>query len=1490
MKRKIYRAGFLFFLFLIATNRIYSQIQQHTSDQIQKLLSEKLSRNPAQRKISSQLLQAIRESQGRQMAEGVKLAPSPFRIGVSGTIQIDIKANVTNELLQRIKSLGGRIISSFPNFHSVRVEIKTNVIEAIGAYPEVKSIRPADKGFTVAAAHGSRMDEKYEVNHLKKTESYLRDLLIGSVTTEGDVTHGANDARTTFGYQGQGVKIGVLSTSFNHSGNEEKDIESGDLPGANNPFGNTTPVTVLEDADDDDEGRGMLEIVHDIAPKAQLFFATGDNGEADYANNILTLRNTYHCDIILDDEFYVYEPVYQDGIIAQAVNSVTASGAIYFSSAGNFGSVAKNDPGSWEGDFNDAGSPVFQGSTKLGTVHNFGNLAMPEGGDTILYGSSYKFYTLNWSDPLGGSNNDYDLFMLDKFGNVVNSATDIQDGTEDPSELIYTFTGTNFTGYQLVVFKAANAQVRAFSLNTLGGVLKHGTIGETHGHSNCAATISIAATNIGSVFPSRFNSSSQVEDFSSEGPRRMFFNADTTAVTPGNFLFSTNGGTVLNKPDLTAADGVSTNWLTPYFGTSAATPHAGAIAALLLSAKPSLTAQQIKSILISTALDIEAPGYDINSGFGIIQAFQAVQSLNPAVLPILSLGNVTETEGSKSNHNGTVDAGETGNLIVQLNINQTNNPNAIPVHVVLSTSTPGVNILQATADYNIVPGSSDVNTNNPFIIALDPAIICGTVIKFTLSSNLSDGGSGFQNVEFTEVVGPGTCPPVCISPLTLLVSGGYLPSPVPGIRYSQIFSATGGSNSGHYTFTLNGNLPGGIYFNGDSLYGLVTEAGNFSFNIVVNDPGGCSIYNYFNFSIAGTTPSSLKTTGGESQSTKIGSAFPNAFQVKVFNGKNILPGVNVTFTAPVNPVQGTFADGSTIVRIATDNTGTATAPSFIAQGTPGSYIVTASVNNLTPVDFNLKNNCIPTVVTTNADNGPGSLRYIIANACPGSKITFASGISEINLTGGEIVISKSLTVKGPGANLLTISGNNISRIFNISPNSIDSVLLTGITISNGLVPASSPGGGGGIIIYQGTVTIENCLISNNNAITAEFSNGGGIDIENGTVFILGSSILQNTAGFGGGISVMNQGFLEIFNSTIANNSLQMSDGIGNGGGLYSISPNGVTFLINCTVYGNSANNGGNIYADATNFYTTNSIIAGGVVSSSGVGPDIWGNIYSLGYNLVQNITGGNFYNANGDTVSVNPNLFPLGNYGGNFLTFLPQPNSPALDAGYTPYAYSNNDERGNKRVVNGLVDMGAVETNYKSTALAGTPQSSPVNTRFLTTLQGKVTESGNPIAGVNMMFTAPSQGASGFFNGNLTFVSVLTDLNGIGTAPDFTANNTKGNYIVFDSIGNSFAKTKFNLSNIKSALPTLSTALDKNELGNGLLLAYPNPTHDNLTILLPTTNKLMVHILDANGQIVHGSSVSTGRLDLNISTWASGVYIISVSDGVNINSLKFVKD
>src|SRR5262249_40398383 len=246
------------------------------------------------------------------------------------------------------------------------------------------------------------------------------------------------------------------------------------------------------------------------------------------------------------------EPVFQDGIVAQAVTTVTQDGALYFSSAGNEGNVDSSTAGYFEGDFNDTGSPAFTfpGGAKSGTIHNFGTGGV--NGDIIT--ARGNVYNLNWADPRGASANDYDLFVVSSAGVVKASSTNIQNGTQNSYEQIS--PPALAAGDRLIVFKTASSAPVLFALNTIRGRLTVNTPGQTHGHSaadgvgvySVAATPAAAPFSAGfptGPFPNPFNPGNGVELFTSDGPRRIIFNADGTPITPGNF--SSTGGTVRNK-------------------------------------------------------------------------------------------------------------------------------------------------------------------------------------------------------------------------------------------------------------------------------------------------------------------------------------------------------------------------------------------------------------------------------------------------------------------------------------------------------------------------------------------------------------------------------------------------------------------------------------------------------------------------------------------------------------------------------------------------------------------------------------------------------------------------------------------------------------------------------------------------------------------------------------------------------------------------------
>ncbi len=1582
MRSKIYlNFLFAFTLVLSLLNPASAQINSKTLHDIQLLLQEKESRTPAQKKMDSRLLQAAREKRGQKMAQGVDLVAADVHAEKDGRVKVDISADVTDELISKIRSVGGEILFSSKEYHSIRALINLSTAETIAGYNEVRFIEPA----ALARTHGTGDPNKSKNDLVKKpvitnsikgikgvvrprlsvierrrrienaVKKYLQEkneynplvLNSGVANSQGDHSHRADDARNRFGYAGQGIKIGVLSDSYNALNGAAADVMNDDLPGTGNPFGNTTPVTVVADySGGEDEGRAMLQIVHDLAPKAQLFFATGNISEASFASNIVALRSTYGCDIIIDDLGYYDEPVFQDGMVAQAVNKVTAAGAMYFSSAGNEGSLSLGTAGVWEGDFNDTGSPAFTGGNKTGTIHNFGS---PLIGDSILSVAS-GVYNLQWSDPYGASTNDYDLFLISAAGTVKASSTTVQNGTQNPYEQFA--PPTLVAGDRLVVFKAASAAVRAISLNTNRGTLRIATTGQTHGHSAAVNAFSVAAIPATGV---PFVNTNTVETFTSDGLRRIFYNADSTPVIPGNFLFSTNGGMVRNKPDITAADGVSTTLpastgLNPFFGTSAAAPHAGAIAALIKSASPSMTSAQIRSLLTSTALDIQAPGYDNVSGYGVLQAYQAMVQVNPTPLPYINVGTITLTEGSYSNGNGAVEPGELGNLIIQLNnTSLTNAPNVIAT---VTTSTPGITITQGSSNYGTINSSvSATNTGSPIRFAVNSSVACGTAITFQIKVTFNGGvgtlgstvvspalgqksltpisstlgsppptGSGYTATSgqqtgrvtrtgvvstcaaavanpglttttgarqydaytFTNTTGVSQCytvtlsssnganlysaaynssgfvpanpstnfvaapgsssttqtysftvaassaftvvvhdvnvTPASNSPYTLSITytsctAGPACTPVTittssiaggatGTPYDQHFTASGGSGAYLYSVT---NLPAGLSVAGDSLSGTPTQAGSFAITVTANDPAGCpSGTKNFTLVIAGDAPDSIAATAGTPQATAPGTTFATLLQATVYDTANApLSGVNVTFTAPSTGATGTFAGGLSTVTIVTNANGVATAPAFTANTTSGSYTLTATVNGIAPANFSLSNVCPSTIVTSNADNGPGTLRNVIANACPGSTVTFNANINSIVLTSGEIPITKAITITGPGANLLAISGNNLSRIFNITAGT-NTVNISGLTVRDGKPQAgtlttNSTNGGGGILLFSGALNLTGVVITNNDASLTGYAEGGGLDNEgSGLVTITGSSITNNKADEdGGGIAQWGSARMTITNSTISGNLITGGDQTLGGGGIFLY---GLTTLTNSTVFGNTGYNaGGNIYRYTSTLTMGNTIVGGGVLTSGATtGKDVYATagFSSTGYNLIQN-TGG--YTISGTTtgnqLGVNPKLFPLADYGGTAPTLLPMSNSPVINAGNTALT-TGTDQRGNSRYVGGRADIGAVETNYASSATSGTPQTTNVNTQFALPLQVKVTESGNVIAGDTAVFTASATSASGTFANMSNKDTAITNASGLATSHTFTANNTPGTYSDTASIGSAFPSVTFALTNV----------------------------------------------------------------------------------------------
>jgi hypothetical protein len=180
----------------------------------------------------------------------------------------------------------------------------------------------------------------------------------------------------------------------------------------------------------------------------------------------------------------------------------------------------------------------------------------------------------------------------------------------------------------------------------------------------------------------------------------------------------------------------------------------------------------------------------------------------------------------------------------------------------------------------------------------------------------------------------------------------------------------------------------------------------------------------------------------------------------------------------------------------------------------------------------LEDRCVPSTVMNLNDAGDGSLRQAILDTPAGGTVDFQPGLSgTITLTSGELAISSDLTIAGPGASVLTVSGNHASRVFDITATS--HVALSGLTVADGTFVAT-PGGG---IYNVGTLTVTDCTIRDNTT----FGEGGGID-NVGTLTLTNSTLSGNSAFLGGGI--YNAGTVTLTSSTFSGNSAPRGDGGG----------------------------------------------------------------------------------------------------------------------------------------------------------------------------------------------------------------------------------------------------------------------------------------------------------------------------------------------------------
>jgi subtilisin family serine protease len=578
----------------------------------------------------------------------------------------------------------------------------SNGYVSISAYgDDLASLRAqlTAKGLLNGKVHSTAVSGKAPVaalGDMSKTSGlkFLRPTLAmargrGAVVSQGDRSLRADRARRESGVNGRGIRVGVLSDSYDCAPGAfedgapftraAEDVANGDLP---------RDVLVLKDlapapSDDcSDEGRAMMQLIHDVAPGSPLAFYTAFESQEDFAAGIRALAEA-GSQVIVDDIIYFAEPMFEDGVIAQAVDDVHHDGVAYFSSAGN--------------DARQSYESRFRLSTEAGISgprHDFAAGRAVDGLQTTTASAgSATLLSVQWDQPSlsangrRGAQSDIDVWLYDANGEPFEICTD------DPNQVVCQIPGfdanidgdavetpimVNFSdedlevqvGIELFEGPAPN-YVKYVWFDLDAGVFsvdEYDTAsGTVYGHANAAGAEAVGAAawyqteEWGSplrpqCIPACLNSFSSAGGspvFIGKNGRRLPFPAvrlkpGVTGPDGGNtsfFFFDLD----FEVPGTSEPDGIPN-----FFGTSASAPHVAAVAALILDQRERdvaarkhfigprrLTPDLIYWAIRLTADDMKlrnfggdigpqrvdnANGYDFDTGFGFVDAQRALRA------------------------------------------------------------------------------------------------------------------------------------------------------------------------------------------------------------------------------------------------------------------------------------------------------------------------------------------------------------------------------------------------------------------------------------------------------------------------------------------------------------------------------------------------------------------------------------------------------------------------------------------------------------------------------------------------------------------------------------------------------------------------------------------------------------------------------------------------------------------------------------------------
>jgi hypothetical protein len=423
-------------------------------------------------------------------------------------------------------------------------------------------------------------------------------------------------ARATYSVDGAGIKVGIISDSFDADGSYAADVTDGYLPAG---------IQVLADNDDGtDEGRAMAELVHETAPGAAIAFCdvtdgTGIATEANFAAAVNTLAAA-GCNVIVDDVSTSDEPTFQLGNgLDTAIANFIAGGGDYFTAAGNDGE-----------DYDQTG---FSGGVT--TIAGLGEVTAAtfapgvyQDALTLAPGATEVDVRLSWDQPFAsigsggasgdGSDDSLGLYLMNGSGQIVAQSVADQVGGDPYQDLDYAVPVGSDGHYSIVVALADGPAPTTFRLDLANdpGTLafQGGEDGDLSGQSLVPGVNNVGAVDVDET-PSQDVSPPVVDSFSQYGG--------------GELLFDGNG-VALPMPQATsgiafvAPDGATTSvgrQFAPFYGTSPAAAVAAGVAALMLQADPTLTPAELTAGLEASAIPMASPD---QSGAGLIQAPAAV--------------------------------------------------------------------------------------------------------------------------------------------------------------------------------------------------------------------------------------------------------------------------------------------------------------------------------------------------------------------------------------------------------------------------------------------------------------------------------------------------------------------------------------------------------------------------------------------------------------------------------------------------------------------------------------------------------------------------------------------------------------------------------------------------------------------------------------------------------------------------------------------------